>query len=105
MDLVSDGAASLTGAASPAAARVELHGTTLEAGVMRMRPVASIALPAGKPVKLAPGGLHIMLSELNRPLREGDRVPIRLSIRRGDVTTEVRIEAPVRAAATSARHH
>ena len=104
MDLVSPGAAAVAGAASPAAARVELHSTSMDGGVMKMRPVETIALPAGKPVRLAPGGLHLMLVDLRQPLKEGDRVPITLSIRRGDATTEVKVEAPVRATAGGSAH-
>lgn len=105
MDLLSSGAASLTGAASPAAERVEPHSTRLEEGVMKMRPVKSIALPAGKTVKLAPGGLHLMLVDLKQPLKEGDRVQLTLSIRGGDATTQVKVEVPVRAAPGAPKHH
>src|SRR5690606_30015712 len=54
----------LVGVASPVAGRAELHATTLDDGVMRMRPIETIELPGGQPVKLAPGGLHIMLLDL-----------------------------------------
>lgn len=75
-ELVSRTHMALTAVASPAAAGVELHSTSMEAGVMRMRPVARIELPAGKPVKLAPGGLHIMLVDIKQPLKPGDKVPL-----------------------------
>ena len=48
----------LIGAQTPAAAAAELHGHEMNDGIMRMRPVAAIDLPAGAAVKLAPGGLH-----------------------------------------------
>jgi len=104
MELVSDATVTLVGASSPAAARVELHSMTLEAGVMKMRPVENIALPPGKTVKLEPGGLHIMLLELKRPLKEGDKVPLALSIRHAGTATQVKVEATVRAAASMPQH-
>ena len=48
----------------------------LDAGVMKMRAVENVALPPGKTVKLAPGGC-VMLMDLKRPLKEGDKVPLR----------------------------
>lgn len=106
MELVSDATATLLGASSPAAGRVELHSMALEAGVMKMRPVENIALPPGKTVKLAPGGLHIMLLDLKRPLKEGDKVRLTLSIRRAGATSHVSVEAEVRTAGgKTPRHH
>ena len=37
-----------------------------------MRAVDKIALPAGKPIDLKPGGYHVMLMDLTQPLREGE---------------------------------
>ena len=47
---------------------------------MKMRPVARIELPAGKPVKLAPGRLHIMLVDIKQPLKLGNKVPLTLIV-------------------------
>ena len=104
MELKSDATATLVGVSSPAAARVELHSMALDAGVMKMRPVENIALPPGTAVKLAPGGLHIMLLDLKRPLKEGDKVPLTLSIRHAGATTQVKVEATVKAAASAPQH-
>jgi copper(I)-binding protein len=105
MDVISARAAALVGVTSPVAASAELHTMTLEAGVMKMRPVESIDLPARKPVKLAPGALHVMLVDLKGPLKEGDRVPLVLSVRHGGAITQLRIEALVRTAAGPSPHH
>jgi copper(I)-binding protein len=107
MELVSRGDLALTGVASPAAARAELHRTSMEEGVMRMRPVASIDLPSGKAVKLAPGGLHIMLIDLKQPLKPGDKVPLTLTVERADFSSRsvFTVQAEVRAAAAEAAHH
>ena len=107
MELVSRTDLALTGVASPAAARAELHSTSVEEGVMRMRPVASIELPSKKAVKLAPGGLHIMLIDLKQPLKTGDKVPLTLTVQRADLSSRsvVTVQAEVRAAAAENAHH
>ena len=53
----------------------ELHTHLHEDGVMKMRPVKSIPVPAGGEAVLQPGGLHIMMIDLKSPLKEGDTVP------------------------------
>ncbi|MBV9784545.1 MAG: copper chaperone PCu(A)C [Acidisphaera sp.] len=73
----------LIGASSPVAERAELHETTMDGGIMRMRPVeGGLDLPAGKPVTLGPGGAHIMLTGLKTPLRQGQSVPVHLMFAR-----------------------
>lgn len=78
--LVSPQAAALVGASSPACDTIELHSMIHEGGMMKMRQVPSIALPAGNPVELGPGGYHLMLIGLKAPLKAGDKVPLKLDI-------------------------
>ena len=66
----------LTDARTEAAGAVELHMHTADNGVMRMRRIPHIPLPPGKTVSLQPGGLHIMLFDLNNALKPGDRIPL-----------------------------
>ena len=69
-------------------------------GVMEMRQLESLELPAKQTVKLEPGGLHIMLLDLKRPLKPGDKVPLRLTLQRADRSkTVVEVQAEVRNAA------
>jgi copper(I)-binding protein len=107
MELVSRTHMALTAVASPAAAGVELHSTSMEEGVMRMRPVARIELPAGKPVKLAPGGLHIMLVDIKQPLKPGDKVPLTLTVQRADLASRsvFTVQAEVRNPSPEKAHH
>src|SRR6476661_1951876 len=58
VDLTSANDAALVAAGSPVAARAELHSMSMDGGVMRMRALPRIELPARKTVKLAPGGMH-----------------------------------------------
>jgi copper(I)-binding protein len=107
MELVSRTDLALTAVASPAAASAELHSMSVEEGVMRMRPVARIELPPGKPVKLAPGGLHIMLIDVKQPLKPGDKVPLTLTVQRADFSgrSVFTVQAEVRDAANTPAHH
>jgi hypothetical protein len=106
MEIVARTPMVLTGVASPAAASVELHGTSMEDGVMRMRPVGRIELPAGATVKLAPGGLHVMLVDLRQPLKPGDKVPLTLTVQRSDFASRsvFTVQAEVRPAVPDTGH-
>ena len=68
----------LTGASTPVAGKAELHEMTMQGGVMKMRALAGIDLPAGHAVVLKPGGIHIMLTGLKQPLRAGESFPLTL---------------------------
>lgn len=73
------------------------HGMAGEGGdmgMMSMRPVSSIELPAGKTVKLEPGGYHIMLIGLVNPLEEGKSIEVTLTFENAPKQT---LTAPVRA--------
>jgi len=69
---------------------------------MRMRPVAGLDLPAGKPVELKPSGYHVMLMELKQQLKPGDTVPVTLVVEDKDGKREtVEVNAQVKALATT----
>lgn len=72
------------------AGSVEMHSMTMQGGVMKMRSMESLPLPAGKPVKLAPGGLHLMLFELPTPFKVGEQVKFRLCFKdkQGKITDQ-----------------
>lgn len=63
---------------SPAAEVVELHTHSMDGGMMRMRRVDQIQVPAGQTVELKPGGLHVMLIGLTAPLSPGDTIDLSL---------------------------
>ena len=89
----------LLSAASPAAGRMELHTHIRDGDVMRMREVPAVEIPPGQAVAFRPGGLHLMLIGLNRPLRQGETVPVTLRFERAG---EVRVEFAVQAAGARA---
>lgn len=87
----------LTSAKSPVAKTVELHNMSMNDGVMQMRHLEKLMLDAGKPVKLEPGGLHLMLIDLKKPLKIGDKVPLDLKFTHGKNSTgTLRVVAVVR---------
>ena len=83
----------LVSASTPAAAKVELHVHIDDNGVMRMREVSAIDLGADATVKLAPGGLHLMLLGLKEPLKKGKAFPLTLTFEKaGPVTVQVAVQ-------------
>ena len=86
----------LVGAGTPVAARVELHRMTLDNGVMRMREVAFIELPPKSDTPLRHGGAcHLMLIDLKRPLKDGERFDLTLQFERaGARTVQVWVQSP-----------
>ena len=95
LELQSSADATLIGVSSPAAGVVEVHEMSMDNGVMKMRAVPRLDLPAGKPVVLKPGGYHIMLMDLRKPLKKGESLPLKLKIEGKDKklsTIEVKAE-------------
>ena len=77
----------VSGVRSPAAAAAMIHESTLVDGKSTMRPREPLRIAAGETVRFAPGGLHIMLHGLKRPLAVGDEVPVTLLIEGGGSVT------------------
>ena len=103
MEITSSEAAALLTASSPVAGVVEIHTMKMEDGVMKMRALPKLDLPAGKAVKLAPGGNHVMLMDLKQQMKKGDVVPITLKIEGADKKVQtLEIKAEVRDLATPA---
>ena len=105
LDITSVKDAALVKAESPVAATVEVHAMEMKNNLMTMREVPKIDLPAGKQVRLAPGGFHIMLMDLKQPVKNGETVPIRLTIEYPDKKREsIDVKAQVRGLGTSQEH-
>lgn len=85
---------SIVGAASADAGSVELHGHVHEGGMMKMRPVAEVPVPAKGDAHFEPGGLHLMVMDLKTPLGPGRKFPLLLKFADG---SELKFVAEVRA--------
>lgn len=100
MEIKNKGAADkLVSASSDVAKATELHASDISNGVMTMRKVDAMEIPADGELKLKPGGYHIMLIGLTRPLIAGETLPIKMKFEKaGDVTVQAKIKdkgAPV----------
>jgi copper(I)-binding protein len=84
----------LLGASSPVATRVETHVTQKQGEVLRMREVKSYDVPAKGSFELKPGGAHLMLVDLKRPFKAGDRIPLVLHFQNaGEIKTDLEVKA------------
>ncbi|MBV0933569.1 copper chaperone PCu(A)C [Marinobacterium weihaiense] len=92
----------ITGASSSAAKVAELHTHMHDQGVMRMRRIDAIELPAAKAVTLQPGGLHIMLIGLDAPLQAGSHIDLTLEFADG---TSEQFEVPVKQVMPAGMQH
>lgn len=56
----------------------EIHDMIEENGVFKMRKQEAVTVPAGKTLQLKPGGMHVMLMDVEQPLKEGDMAMLTL---------------------------
>jgi periplasmic copper chaperone A len=72
-------------ASSDAAASVELHESYEESGMMMMRPMTKLRVPAGGKLEMKPGGYHIMLINLKRELKAGQVINLTLVFQKAGI--------------------
>lgn len=90
----------LVSAASPVAGRVLVHESMIMGGTAMMHPrTEGIPIPAGGKVEFKPGGLHLMLFGLKKPLALGEKVPLTLTFQKAG---KVQVELTVRGGAAAA---
>jgi periplasmic copper chaperone A len=96
----------LVSAASPASEKTELHETSEENGVMKMRAVAGgIEIKPGATQELKPGGYHVMLIGLTKRLQEGEMVPLTLTFAKaGAIGVEAKVEKKTAGAGAAPAH-
>lgn len=98
----SDAEVAVKNVTSPQAARVEVHTHEQQAdGVMQMKRLDALLLPAGQEVAMAPGGLHLMLFDPVQSLKEGDRFLLTLS----DGAETLPVEVSVRSRNSADKGH
>lgn len=106
MRITADTDSTLLSVTSPVAKDVQIHEMSMTNDVMRMGPVDAVPLPAGKTVALDPDGYHVMLMGLNGQIKEGDQVPLTLTVKNAKGETEVlNVSAPARAAMDMSHDH
>ena len=105
LTLTSSGGDRLIGVSTPVAGSGSVHSMTMEGNVMRMRAIpGGLELPAGKAVALEPGGYHLMLEQLQGPLKPGQMVPLRLTFEKSaPIDLMARVE-PIGASGPAGAH-
>jgi copper(I)-binding protein len=101
MTIVSNEDTSLIAIYSDVADVIEIHSMSMENGVMKMRMLDTLDLTAGKPTELSPGGFHLMLFDLKKPLTAGKKAHFTLHFKNKagqektiSVTSAIKAEAP-----------
>ena len=85
----------LIGVSGDVAKEIQIHSMITEAGVMKMREIKSLDIPANGRAELKPGGFHVMLIGLKDGLKEGATFPLKLKFEKaGEVTVQVKAEKP-----------
>lgn len=76
---------------------VEIHSMTMNNGIMKMRKLDALELQPNKPEKLAPGGFHLMLFGLKKPLKAGETVTLKLCFKdKADHITHQSVTLPIK---------
>ena len=72
------------------AKEIQIHSMVTEAGVMKMREIKGLDIPANGKAELTPGGYHIMLIGIADGLKEGTKFPLTLKFEKaGEITVQV----------------
>ncbi|MEZ6022823.1 MAG: copper chaperone PCu(A)C [Hyphomonadaceae bacterium] len=84
----------LIAVSTPRATRSEIHQMSMDGGVMRMRAMERLEVPAGGEVALAPGGMHLMFFGVSEPFVQGETIPVTLTFEHaGDVDLQMQVRA------------
>lgn len=85
----------LVAGSAEVAGRVEIHEMAVIDGIMKMRALdKGLEIAPGKTVELKPGGFHVMLMDLKRPLKQGETVKATLVFEKaGSLQVEFQVEA------------
>ena len=101
MTVTASGDSKLLSVQTPVAKLVQIHEMSMKDDVMKMQQVQSVALPAGEAVSFDPHGYHIMLMNLTAQIKEGDKVPLTLTVEDAKGEKEsIQVEAVAKAIGT-----
>jgi len=98
----SDQTATLIAATSSIAKKIEIHHSSVMDKMMSMQKIDALEIPAHDSIALTPGGLHLMLSGLQRPLQPGETLSLTLQFLNQQAIT---IQAHVQDIRTPDKHH
>jgi copper(I)-binding protein len=97
---------SITRVDSPDFRECQIHRTVIADGIAKMLPVEKLQLPVDGSIVLEPGGLHLMLIEPQRSLRDGDTVVLVIHADNGEsITIDVPVVRKTDTAGHAHHHH
>lgn len=100
MTIVSNEDTSLIAIDSDVADVIEIHSMSMENGVMKMRMLDTLDLIADKPTELSPGGFHLMLFDLKKPLTAGKEAHFTLHFKnKAGQEKTISVTSPIKAEA------
>lgn len=107
MTLSSPQNVALIKATSDVSKTVEIHSMTMQNGIMKMRMLDQLTVEAGTPLKLEPGGLHLMLFDLKKPLVAGQYVNFELTFKSGNQSFKQTVKSMIQSGESehSGHHH
>ncbi|WP_434681419.1 copper chaperone PCu(A)C [Pseudomonas sp. R1-18] len=106
MHITSTTDSKLVGVSSPVAKTVQIHQMSMKGDVMNMQQVDSVELPAGKTVVFDSNGYHVMFMGLAAQVKEGDQVPVTLTVQDDKgVRQSIEVQAPARALTAQDHSH
>lgn len=90
----SDKSVALTAVHTDLAQRVELHSHVHEDGLMKMRKLEQVIIPAKSSITFASGSYHVMLFDLQRSIQTGDQVSLTLVFKDGSqLATQAKVKS------------
>lgn len=106
MHITSTSNSKLVGVSSPVAKTVQIHQMSMKGDVMNMQQVHSVELPAGKTVVFDSNGYHVMFMGLAAQVKEGDQVPVTLTVQdEKGARQSIEVQAPARALTAQDHSH
>ena len=95
---------SITRASCPDFETVEIHEMSMSGGMMKMREIEKLDVPAGGKVELKPGGYHLMLIKPKQPFKKGDSMTVTLHMADGQ-SQAVKMKVKERQVNDDHQHH
>jgi copper(I)-binding protein len=106
MKITAPQATRLVAVSTPVAGVAEVHEMKMDNGVMSMRAVPALDLPANQTVELKPGSYHLMLMDLKAPLMKDSSVALTLTFKDAKgVETKQQVSVPVNTSMPQAAAH
>ncbi|SET78932.1 copper chaperone PCu(A)C [Thalassotalea agarivorans] len=95
----------LVGATANISPRIEIHEHYQENDVMKMRQVLALPLPANGEITMKQGGFHLMIFDIVKPVKQGQKILLTLHFTdHDDITIEVPVQG-IKKQHKSGHHH